>query len=255
MSDTGSQRSGSPATSEEHDLPDPPAQWDIDAQLPRLERESLNVTHEHLILALDHVGKLLSAKGIPWAVMGGLALFMLGNKNRSTRDVDVAIEAKPRAAIEALRDRRVYTPPLLSMAGSGCGRFYVLTGPEYGVKVDRQIVEVDLIIAGHLGAPRTLSGTTATRTAHTAAGERTYNVLSAAQLCRAKLHALEQREAERDFNDLEWLCMNYYNEIFEVADTLDKMERVNFVEKYRERYPGKQDVVKALKEALKIREA
>jgi hypothetical protein len=34
------------------------------------------------------------------------------------------------------------------MAGSGCGRFYVLTGPEYGEKVDRQIVEVDLIIAG-----------------------------------------------------------------------------------------------------------
>jgi hypothetical protein len=106
MSDHESQRSGSPGTSEEHDLPDPPAQWDVDAHLPRLERESLNVTQEHLILALDHVGKLLSTKGIPWAVMGGLALFMHGNKNRNTRDVDIAIEAKPRAAIEALRDNR-----------------------------------------------------------------------------------------------------------------------------------------------------
>ncbi len=38
--------------------------------------------------------------------------------------------------------RRVYTPPLLSMAGAGCGRFYVLAGPE------GQIVEVDLIMAG-----------------------------------------------------------------------------------------------------------
>jgi hypothetical protein len=89
-------------------------------------------------------------------------------------------------------------------------------------------------------------------TAHTTAGERTYNVLSAAQLCRAKLHALEQREAERDFGDLEWLCMNYCSEISEVADTLDEMERVNFVEKYKERYPEKEEVVKALKEALKI---
>jgi hypothetical protein len=34
------------------------------------------------------------------------------------------------------------------MAGSGCGRFYVLTGPEYGEAVERQVVEVDLVMAG-----------------------------------------------------------------------------------------------------------
>lgn len=43
---------------------------------------------------------------------------------------------------------RIYTPPLLSMAGSGCGRFYVLTGPEYGEEVERLVVEVDLVMAG-----------------------------------------------------------------------------------------------------------
>ncbi len=37
---------------------------------------------------------------------------------------------------------RVYTPPLVSMAGAGCGRFYVLVGSE------EQIVEVDLIMCG-----------------------------------------------------------------------------------------------------------
>lgn len=174
----------------------------------------------------------------------------------------------------ALGPDRIYTPRLLSMAGSGCGRFYVLTGPEYGEDVERQVVEVDLVMTGktlclktaslmrrgkadmgpgHLGAPKSLSGATATRTAHTAAGQRTYNVLSIPQLFRAKLHALDQREAERDFGDLEWLCMNYSREIEEAADTMGEHERINFVNHYKQRYPGKGEVVlKALMATLKL---
>jgi hypothetical protein len=107
MSDAASHRSSSTAdSSEQQPLPVPPAQWDVDAHLSRLEKESLNVTQAHLILALDHVGRLLSAKGYAWAVMGGVALFMHGNQNRTTRDVDVAIEARPRDVIAALTDAR-----------------------------------------------------------------------------------------------------------------------------------------------------
>jgi hypothetical protein len=51
---------------------------------------------------------------------------------------------------------RIYTPRLLSMAGSGCGRFYVLTGPEYGEEVQRQVVEVDLVMAGKALAVMTM---------------------------------------------------------------------------------------------------
>lgn len=105
MADKESQRSSS-VDSAAKELPAPPAQWDVDAHLTQLEKESLNVTQAHLILALDHVGGLLSAKGYPWAVMGGVALFMHGNQNRTTRDVDVAIEAKPKEVIAALADCR-----------------------------------------------------------------------------------------------------------------------------------------------------
>jgi hypothetical protein len=42
------------------------------------------------------------------------------------------------------------------MAGSGCGRFYVLTGPEYGEEVQRQVVEVDLVMAGKALAVMTM---------------------------------------------------------------------------------------------------
>jgi hypothetical protein len=44
------------------------------------------------------------------------------------------------------------------MAGSGCGRFYVLTGPEYGDNVSSQIVEVDLIMTGKLAPYGTFHG-------------------------------------------------------------------------------------------------
>jgi hypothetical protein len=108
-------------------------------------------------------------------------------------------------------------------------------------------------LAGHLGSPRSLAGATATLTTHTAAGQRTYNVLSIPQLFRAKLHALDQREAERDFGDLEWLCINYSSEIEEAADTTDKHERISFINKYKERYPDKGEVViKALMATLKL---
>ena len=106
MSDAASHHSSSTADSSEQPLPVPPAQWDVNAHLSRLEKESLNVTQAHLILALDHVGRRLTAKGYAWAVMGGVALFMHGNQNRTTRDVDVAVEAKPRDVIAALTDAR-----------------------------------------------------------------------------------------------------------------------------------------------------
>jgi hypothetical protein len=77
--------------------------------------------------------------------------------------------------------------------------------------------------------------------------------LSIPQLFRAKLHALDQREAERDFGDLEWLCFNYNSEIQEAADTTDEHERIGFLNKYKERYPGKGEVVvKVLMITLKL---
>ncbi len=87
-------------------LPDPPAQWDIDSHLPQLEEKSQSATQEHLILALDHVGAQLDAHGFSWALMGGLALFMHGNQNRDTLDVDVAVDARPKDIIAALRGNR-----------------------------------------------------------------------------------------------------------------------------------------------------
>ena len=91
---------------EPEELANPPAQWTVDA-LPRLERESSkDVTLNNLLTALNHVVELLNAAGIEWAVMGGVAMFMHGLLDRNTRDVDVAVDAKPKEVIAALKSQR-----------------------------------------------------------------------------------------------------------------------------------------------------
>lgn len=110
------------------------------------------------------------------------------------------------------------------------------------------------LLVGHLGAPRSLgAGVTTLRSAQTAAGERTYNVLSVEQLFRAKLHALDQRGAERDFGDLQWLCMNHHAEVTKTADSLDEEERRGFLSKYKERYPETPEAsIAALMDVLRL---
>jgi hypothetical protein len=108
-------------------------------------------------------------------------------------------------------------------------------------------------LVGHLGAPKSLVGATTTKTAQTAAGLRSYSVLSVQQMCRAKLHALYEREAERDFGDLEWLCMNFTAEVAKAADTFDEEERENFVAKYRERHSDSQEaMIKGLMATMRL---
>lgn len=76
-------------------------------------------------------------------------------------------------------------------------------------------------------------------------------MLSSQQLFRAKLHALNEREAKRDYNDLMWLCMNYGREIQALADTLDKQERIGFLDKFLETHPA-ENAVTALMDVLKL---
>ncbi|KAK4041276.1 hypothetical protein C8A01DRAFT_34688 [Parachaetomium inaequale] len=222
-------------------LPNPPATWDLQAHLPQLERDGLKATQAHLIHALDHVGALLSARDYNWAVTGGLALFMHGFRDRArdTPDVDVVVEASTLDVLGALTDARIYRPPILEVVSSGRGRFYVLTGPEFGDLgvQERGVVEVGLMPTGlHFGVPTTLSGTTTIKTADTAAGPRTYGVLSVPQLVSAKLYALDLRDTERDLDDLEWLCLTFPHEFRDAADMLgDKELLMGFVTKYREK--------------------
>jgi hypothetical protein len=66
-----------------------------DDELDHLEAQcEENVRQQHLIHALDHVVRVLESSNIPYGVMGGVSMILLGNQERTTIDVDVAVEAK-----------------------------------------------------------------------------------------------------------------------------------------------------------------
>ena len=85
-------------------LRDPPATY-TDDELDHLEAQNeKHVTQAHLIHALDHVVSVLTSRGIPYAVMGGVSMILLGNHARTTSDVDIAVDAKVRDLLAAFAD-------------------------------------------------------------------------------------------------------------------------------------------------------
>lgn len=66
------------------------------------ERNEENVTIDHLYFALDHVAGILEANNIPYALMGGFHMILRGFVSRTTNDVDLAVDAKPRPLLEIL---------------------------------------------------------------------------------------------------------------------------------------------------------
>jgi hypothetical protein len=78
---------------------------DTNEQLDALEEQNEEeVTPLHLFLALDHVVELLNTHGISYAVMGGLHMVLRGYVARTTKDVDIAVETRPKPLLEALAE-------------------------------------------------------------------------------------------------------------------------------------------------------
>ena len=82
-------------------LPSAPATYTSDDLDYLEERNERYVTQQHLVYALDHVVQVMVARGIPYAVMGGVSMIFLGHQRRTTSDVDVAVETKARELLAA----------------------------------------------------------------------------------------------------------------------------------------------------------
>ena len=72
------------------------------------ETNEHNVTLGHLIAAMEHVIRLLESSGIPYAVMGGMHMIMRGYADRTTSDVDIAVETNARNLLQALSSDQRY---------------------------------------------------------------------------------------------------------------------------------------------------
>lgn len=82
----------------------PPAPYTYtQAELEFLDAENhVNVTRRHLFYALEYIAKVLRNRGIRYGVMGGMEIILLGNRNRTTRDVDIAVDVRLADLLPAL---------------------------------------------------------------------------------------------------------------------------------------------------------
>ncbi|KAK4171750.1 hypothetical protein QBC36DRAFT_382336 [Triangularia setosa] len=109
-------------------LPPAPATYTED-QLDYLEEQNdKHVTQRHLVYALDHVVQVLRTRGIDlvyaldhvvqvlrtrgieYGVMGGMSMILLGNQERTTTDVDVAVQVRTRDLLAAFAADNRDTP-------------------------------------------------------------------------------------------------------------------------------------------------
>ncbi|KAI1444748.1 hypothetical protein F5Y02DRAFT_389048 [Annulohypoxylon stygium] len=197
-------------------------------QLFELEEESGQASQDHLFYALEHIVQQLEAAGVEYAVMGGLSMQLRGYDSRTTIDVDLAIDMKPRSLNSLLAsDDRIYRPRPTA-ASTGIARVFVLTGPAYGEQVEPLPVLVDLILAGNLGAPRNIAEASTQATASTPWGSRVYKILSVQHIFKAKLRSYASRFAENDYNDLIWMWLNLAEQVRQFSHQLDWEERDGF---------------------------
>ena len=91
-----------------HRLPPAPAQYTEDDLEYLEEQNEEQVTQRHLFCALDYIVTLLNAKDISYGIMGGMSMILLGNQRRTTTDVDVAVDVKPKDLLTVLEEEPRY---------------------------------------------------------------------------------------------------------------------------------------------------
>ncbi|KAI1389323.1 uncharacterized protein F4822DRAFT_196912 [Hypoxylon trugodes] len=220
QSHRGGQQSSNTSSSE-------PLQY-TDDQLFELEEQSEMATQNYLYYALEYVVRMLDREGIVYAVMGGVSMQLRGFLSRITTDVDIAVDTKPRILNEIVaQDHRIYRPRP-GAASTGIARIFVRTGPEYNERVESLPVEVDLIMSGHLGAPKDIANGSIQIVARTPWGTSRYKILNTESIFKAKLGAYSIREGINDYQDLEWMSFNLGPRIREFAHRLHRQNRDTF---------------------------
>ncbi|KAK8047378.1 hypothetical protein PG996_015442 [Apiospora saccharicola] len=184
----------------------------------RLTQSSRHPSRIELCYALEFMAELIQAKGISYAVMGGLALNLRGSR-RETHDVDIVV------ACNMLT---------LRQACIGVERIKVPIGPTSGVmrvflEVGQKWIQVDLILAGSLGAPYNLSTTTESVTLPKSAGAKLCTAINIRCQFQSKLGSLLARNSTADYLDLEFMCNQFSPQIAIFRDQLSLPQRENFV--------------------------
>ncbi|KAM5444453.1 hypothetical protein MaudCBS49596_008012 [Microsporum audouinii] len=194
------------------------------------ERENFpDIPESNLVSATLFIAGILERANIPYALMGGFAVKLMGG-TRDTRDVDIVFEA-PRK----MRDlwNIVECEPRLVIPNtkllSNIMKVFVLTGPGYDSCPDAIKVEVDLIENGFPSSPRDLRVNRDQLTIPTPSGQRPIYVISLLYLLRGKMTAFMSRSTPQDMSDIIHLINTRGDEIKTFIHRLDPETITSFL--------------------------
>ncbi|PWY90418.1 hypothetical protein BO94DRAFT_623200 [Aspergillus sclerotioniger CBS 115572] len=167
----------------------------------------------NLISAALFIAHLLEKANIPYGLMGGLAVSLLGS-NRTTRDVDIAFQAPGKmrdlwGLVE--REARLIIPNTKLL--SNIMKVFVHTGPGYDDCGYAVQVEVDLIESGYQGSPRDIFANRRLLTVNTRTGVKTIYGIELFYLLRGKMAAFASRASPHDLHDVQHLLSTYGEEV------------------------------------------
>ncbi|KAK7422971.1 hypothetical protein QQX98_001261 [Neonectria punicea] len=172
--------------------------------LDDLEISAENANPDEQSVALGRVVRIFEENAITYGVMGGMNFYLRGS-GRTTGDVDIAVDNRPRmdALLDVFNNQEgVYRPANRMQWVSGVARIFV--------DVKGQLVQIDLKpkgAEGHL-IPSDITGSLETLTVNTSSGTFSCQILAIGPLAAAKIKSHYSRETRDDYTDLVFICTN-----------------------------------------------
>ncbi|PMD31529.1 hypothetical protein L207DRAFT_591481 [Hyaloscypha variabilis F] len=181
-----------------------------------------------LCLAATFLIQIFERAGIPFAFLGGWAMYMRGSP-RQTQDVDIAVGTTMENLTTLLLQLSV---PLTH--GQTSIQIFIHTGGQFDTGYDAYAVSTDIVIGGNLNTPRDIpDGTELITPAEQARlGYLQIRVVDIFFQFHSKLDAFNTRRATgntgNDYRDLQWLLRQYPNEIYHCRYALNYNHRSLF---------------------------
>ncbi|OAX82951.1 hypothetical protein ACJ72_02702 [Emergomyces africanus] len=210
-----------------------------------LERNAARARSDQLAKAASYLEQAFNGMKTAW--LGGWALNLRGSR-RETHDLDFLVLVSSVAEVRAVLDQ--YSWAILAFLKHPGGiqeRMFVDIG-EGG-----QVVGVDIILSGALDTPNledAESYESITPSFQTPQGDRV-NVIHITWQVETKLTTWFGRRKESDFQDLEFLLLNFGSEIVKWSQFLDKNMRETFYDIYDVATEDK-EMCKAVKKTLSL---
>ncbi|RMJ09166.1 hypothetical protein CDV36_011223 [Fusarium kuroshium] len=210
-------------------------------------------SRQNLALGARYLNDLFAFYQVPFAFLGGWAVYLRGGQRR-TQDVDIAV-ATTMENLKAIlmTQARVCFP---QTHGAACAQIFIHTGGQWDQDFPNSrclAISADVIITGNLGTPPDLpNGSEMIRLSPSIprGSNPEMPVIDIFYQMTGKLQAYSDRQSTNDYIDLQFLVMNYINEVSAISPYLDHDQLVHWFNDYEANNTDRPDFVQFMRDML-----